>query len=110
MKNETPIFDDLNRQSKLFAASGDVLIDRETTTEQSLGTQALGELKVRLPMSKKGYSPGAQAVIEEINNAILDGKRTVGNGQSFINFAEGHSPYVTAHELTTLLGDVRRSS
>lgn len=111
--SETPIFDELNAQRKTFPdllTSVEVDDTEPTVTEKALADTALAktEIKKRVPVPLKGWSPSSQEVLRVVNDAILDGKRTI-NGESFGSYADAHikNGYIVAAEIPRLRETIR---
>lgn len=101
----TPIFDELNAQYRTFPDLLTPVTDDHEDAKRDLATTALEVSQPKkIPLlSLKGWSPQAREIIVAINDARLDGQRTV-NGESFANFANGRiqNGYVETHDISRL--------
>ncbi|TAL14108.1 hypothetical protein EPN95_03825 [Patescibacteria group bacterium] len=76
--------------------------------KSELGHSAMRSLEPRqVLLTPSEFSFAVQPFITEINNAKLDGKRTI-LGQTFMNYAQSHLTYIPAHEQVRFLNAVRK--
>src|ERR1700712_1184331 len=81
-----------------------------TEAKSALGSHALDGFehpKKPLLLVPSEFSFAVQPFITEINDARLDGQRTV-RGESFFNYAQARVGNIPAHETTRFLDAVRR--
>ncbi len=109
INSETPIFDELNAQSKTFP---DLLKPEPLVKDEAVKSLAATALEAPSPKkelpSLEGWSASSRAVLEPILAAIELGSRTV-NGESFTNFANNHirNGHVVSYEIPRLRETVR---
>lgn len=107
MYSETPIYDALNEQTRYFTDTKHPIHQR-VTIKQSLAVNALADMEFKKTISLEGWSPGATNAINDLNQAIQRGSRTVRN-ESYINFINNQirNGRIPSHEVTAFrkLGD-----
>lgn len=113
-QSETPIFDELKAQLVILSSPDAKLpaveITADEDTRKDLGSQALAETQpIKRLASLEGWSTTAREVLVTINNAILDGEKTI-RGESYLNYATGHihTGHILNQEASRFLETVRK--